>query len=230
MEALQSPSSSPTPGDSWATPEALRPLSSPRTLEFLPARFSCLSPDLPVCTYLSPWRPRAPASLAAAEGAFPVSPPSSISSPCSCSAPLSWVPHAVAIQVSLSHSAPPCGRCLLLCHQSLRFLQVPAAPLRALIVAPLLVAPPRVVLSPFVITAYLVPVILAPFSVRLLRCRPPGGRRPFPSLLLAVRSPCSVPVPPPLSGVSPLAVPRALAATHSTPRAPSPVPGGRYCL
>ena len=61
LEALLPPSSSPTMGDSWATPEALRPPSLPHTPEVLPLIFSRLPPFLPLCSGLAPWRPYAPA-------------------------------------------------------------------------------------------------------------------------------------------------------------------------
>ena len=100
------------------------------------------------------------------------SPPGRPPLPCIRSTPPSWVPHTVAVRVSLSHPAPPCGRRLLLCHRSLRFLPVRTAPLRAFVVDPRLSRPPCTVLCPFVVTAYLVPVILAPFSARLLLRHP----------------------------------------------------------
>ena len=101
------PPRSPNPGDLWATLEALRPPSMPRTPEVFLACFPRLPLDLPLCAGLAPWQPCAPALSAAAEGYFPVSPPPSIASPCICSAPLSWVHHDVAFRVSLSPPGSP---------------------------------------------------------------------------------------------------------------------------
>ena len=101
------PSLSPTLGDSWATPETSRPPWSPRTPEVLPALFPRQPPCLPLCASLAPWRPCAPASSAAAERDLPVFYPPALASPCSSLAPLSCVPHCVAIRILISHSAPP---------------------------------------------------------------------------------------------------------------------------
>ena len=71
-----------------ANPEALRPPLSPRTPKILPDLFSCRITYCPLCAVLAPWRPCAPASSAAAERAFPVSPTPDHAPPCSaCTRP-----------------------------------------------------------------------------------------------------------------------------------------------
>ena len=185
-EASRPPSSSLTLGESWATPEALRPPSSPRTPKVSLVRFSLQPPCPPLCANLAPWRPRAPASSAAVEEAFPVLPPPTRASPCRSPATISCVPHAVAVRFSLPHSSPPRVRRLLLRCWFLQFPHTLADPLLSRVVAPLLAFPPHVVLSPVTVTAYLVLVPrLAPSSRRLLCRRPPPlSRSPLPRLFL----------------------------------------------
>ena len=77
-----------------ATPEASHPQSSPRTPEDLSDWFSGWPLDLSLFAGLTPWRPCAPALLAAAKGSFPVLPPPAIASPGSSTLPLSCVPHS----------------------------------------------------------------------------------------------------------------------------------------
>ena len=106
LEALLPPSSSPTPGDLWATTKASRPLSSPRTSEDSLAGFSCRPASLPLCSGLAAWRPPAPTLPVAADEAFLVLTPPAIASPKRLSALLSGVPPAVSVRGSLSHSIP----------------------------------------------------------------------------------------------------------------------------
>ena len=97
----------PHSGVSWATPEASRPPLLPRTPEVLPACFSRLPLEFPLCAGLTPWQPCAPASSAAAERAFPEFPLPAIASLGISPTPLYCVPHAVAVRISRYHPAPP---------------------------------------------------------------------------------------------------------------------------
>ena len=106
-EASRPPSSSPTPKELWATPEASRLPSSPLNLENSPARFSRRPAYLPLCADLVSWRHRNPTLLTATEEAFPMSPLWDLASSKRPSAPLSYVPPAVAVYGLPSRPIPP---------------------------------------------------------------------------------------------------------------------------
>ena len=79
----------------------------PRNFEDSSAWFSHRPLYLPLFAGLAPWRPCTPVSLAAAEGAFLVSPPPAITSPGSSPSPLSCIPYSFAVRASHSHPHPP---------------------------------------------------------------------------------------------------------------------------
>ena len=198
------------------------------TPEVLPPLFSRRPPFFHLCAGLAPWRLCAPTSLAAAEGGFPVSPPPALASPCITPAPISCVPHGVAVRVSLPLSAPPCGHRFLVRLQSRQIRRALAAPPLARAVALLLAVPSLAALSPIAVAAHL---FVAPSSALLLRLRPPPrGRRPNPRPRLSTWPPCFVPVLPSFSGASPPFLHQALAAARPAPCAPSPGPAANIAL